>query len=244
MNRNFSFRKYNKIKSCFSVSAALFLGSLLTGCGMDTKEIGKIPALSPVQMDLGNNISSLVTSQSHEEGSEYSLYRSSANSFFKDPRAMHEGDILTVIISINDRANLNNRSDLKKDSDAKYKAGAGLSFLKSMDADVSGSTGAHSKGDAKIQRNEDIRLSVAAIVTKVLPNGNLLIQGSQEIRVNYELRVLNITGIVRPRDISGDNRIDYDKIAEARVSYGGRGRMSELQQTPYGQQFMNQVSPF
>jgi len=85
---------------------------------------------------------------------------------------------------------------------------------------------------------------VAAIVNEVLPNGNVVISGSQEVRVNFEVRVLNIAGIVRPRDISPKNTISYDKIAEARVSYGGRGRLMEVQQPAYGQQLYDIVTPF
>ncbi|MGH6860266.1 MAG: flagellar basal body L-ring protein FlgH, partial [Phyllobacterium sp.] len=100
-----------------------------------------------------------------------------------------------------------------------------------------------SKGEGKIERSEKIDLSVAAIVTNILPNGNLVIRGSQEIRVNNELRVLNVAGVVRPRDISGYNTISYEKIAEARISYGGRGRQTEVQQPPWGQQVLDAVSP-
>ena len=101
-----------------------------------------------------------------------------------------------------------------------------------------------SNGQGTIDRSEKLRLSVAAIVNEVLPNGNVVISGSQEVRVNYELRILNIAGIVRPRDISPKNTISYDKIAEARVSYGGRGRLMEVQQPAYGQQIYDVVAPF
>jgi flagellar L-ring protein precursor FlgH len=87
-------------------------------------------------------------------------------------------------------------------------------------------------------------VSVAAIVTEVLPNGNLLISGSQEVRVNFEMRIVNIAGIVRPRDISTRNTIFYEKIAEARISYGGRGRVTEVQQPRWGQQLYDNVTPF
>ena len=98
--------------------------------------------------------------------------------------------------------------------------------------------------DGEIKRSEDIDLNVAAIVTDVLPNGNLMIRGSQEVRVNYELRVLTIAGMVRPSDIGAENTIPYERIAEARIAYGGRGRVSEVQQPAYGQQVLDQVLPF
>ena len=98
--------------------------------------------------------------------------------------------------------------------------------------------------DGATERSETIELNVAAVVTDVLPNGNLVIKGSQEVRVNYELRVLTIAGIVRPSDIGGQNTISYERIAEARISYGGRGRISEVQQPAYGQQILDNVLPF
>jgi len=119
-----------------------------------------------------------------------------------------------------------------------------FNWLAKLKGDIGANSKSSAKGDAKVERREDIRLSVAAVVSDVLPNGNLIINGSQEVRVNAELRVLNITGIVRPRDIAGNNTIDYDKIAEARISYGGRGRMSEVQQPPYGQRLFNKATPF
>ena len=85
---------------------------------------------------------------------------------------------------------------------------------------------------------------MAAVVTDVLPNGNLIISGSQEVRVNFEMRLLNVAGIVRPQDISRENTIAYDKIAEARVSYGGRGRIMEVQQPAVIQQIYDRVKPF
>ena len=99
-------------------------------------------------------------------------------------------------------------------------------------------------GSGSIDRSEKVDVSVAAVVTEVLPNGNLLISGTQEVRVNFELRIVNVTGIVRPRDISTGNTIDYEKIAEARISYGGRGRISEVQQPRWGQQLIDAIAPY
>ena len=105
---------------------------------------------------------------------------------------------------------------------------------------------AETKTDSQgaIERSESINLLVAAVVTDVLPNGNLLISGTQEVRVNYEVRVLTVAGIVRPRDISTDNTVSYDKIAEARISYGGRGRITEIQQPAWGQQIIDAIAPY
>ena len=101
-----------------------------------------------------------------------------------------------------------------------------------------------STGVGNVDRSEKIAFSVAAVVTGVLPDGNMLVSGSQEMRVNDELRIINVAGVVRPRDISKDNTISYDKIAEARISYGGRGRMSEIQQPAWGQQVYDAIKPF
>jgi flagellar L-ring protein precursor FlgH len=100
------------------------------------------------------------------------------------------------------------------------------------------------QGQGNIDRQEQIQVSVAAVVTRVLPNGNLVISGSQEVRVNYELRQLTVAGIVRPSDVSRANTVSYDHIAEARISYGGRGRLSEVQQPSWGQQLTDWLKPF
>src|SRR5262249_40644291 len=149
---------------------------------------------------------------------------------YRDPRACRVGDVITVVISMQDKAKLDNKTDRSRDSQIK----ASLDWLGSIagwtDAgkgNANLSTNTQIKGNGQIDRTEDIKLSIAAIVTDVLPNGNLMISGSQEFRVNTEMRVLNVGGIVRPRDISRGNTISYEKIAEARMSYGGRGNLSD-----------------
>jgi len=156
---------------------------------------------------------------------------------------------------MDDKAVLGNSTDRSRDSKIKttwsflfdFLAGASSApperkWTGSVNNDLQSSTS--TQGQGSINRSEQIRLSVAAVVTAVLPNGNLMLRGSQEIRVNYELRVLTIAGIARPRDIGKDNMISYDKIAEARVSYGGRGRLSEVQQPAWGQQAYDIFAPF
>jgi flagellar L-ring protein precursor FlgH len=176
-----------------------------------------------------------------------STWSNASADLFTSPRARQVGDIVTVNIQIDDKAQFDNTSDRSRTSSIKEGLSYGFTF-KGWQADGKGDVGLNSSssstGQGTIDRSEKLRLSVAAIVTEVLPNGNVIISGSQEVRVNYELRILNIAGIVRPRDISPRNTISYDKIAEARVSYGGRGRIMEVQQPAYGQQVFDAVTPF
>jgi len=166
---------------------------------------------------------------------------------FRDPRARNEGDIVTIDISIDDRATFGNQSNRSKEAKASNSYDyllkiLGLDTSGTATTDIQSNSSTNGKGD--IQRSEKIKMSIAAIVSRAMPNGNLLISGTQEIRVNYELRVLRIEGIVKPEDISKDNRVAYDKIAEARVSYGGRGRIMEVQQPQLGQQVYDIIRPF
>jgi flagellar L-ring protein precursor FlgH len=176
---------------------------------------------------------------------------------YRDLRAMSVGDVVTVNISIDDKAIIGNTTDRSRNSEVKsvwsflfdFIPGTGSSPAPSehkwsgtINNDLQSSS--TTNGQGSINRSEQIKLSVAAIVTDVLPNGNLVISGSQEIRVNFELRELTIGGIARPRDISKENTIAYDKIAEARISYGGRGRLTEVQQPALGQQIYDVAAPF
>ncbi|MBZ9709015.1 flagellar basal body L-ring protein FlgH [Mesorhizobium sp. B2-1-8] len=222
----------------------------LSGCGTNLKDVGKEPALSPVGsgIDVGNTGSLYKYPETPRQPvKKFSLWNDRQSRLFTDPRALSQGDILTVKISINDRANFKNQNDRSRTAsrqlgydisaqwDKLSTAGKGSGALNSQ---------TDTTADGEIKRSETLELNVAAIVTDVLPNGNLMITGSQEVRVNAELRVLTIAGIVRPADIGAENTIPYERIAEARISYGGRGRITEIQQPAYGQQVLDQVLPF
>ncbi|MGH6944245.1 MAG: flagellar basal body L-ring protein FlgH [Geminicoccaceae bacterium] len=173
---------------------------------------------------------------------------------FRDQRARSVGDILTVTIEIDDRAKINNETKRERDGAEGVNIGTIFGLENAVDdvlpddlsfsAGVDVSSDSTSRGTGSIARDEKIELKIAAMVTDVLPNGNLVIRGSQEIRVNYELRDLQVAGIIRPEDISRDNTIAYEKMAEARLAYGGRGQLYQLQQPRYGQQVLDVVSPF
>ncbi len=183
-----------------------------------------------------------------------SLWRPGARAFFKDQRAARIGDILTVTVSIADSAKVNNTTTRTRknaeDSDLTNFLGYENKLAKVLPQSVDpsslvslGST-SESTGTGKVDRSETINLEVAALVTQILPNGNLVISGRQEVRINYEVRELLISGVVRPEDITADNRIKHSQIAEARIAYGGRGQLSDVQQPRYGQQLFDVIFPF
>ncbi len=181
-----------------------------------------------------------------------SLWRNGSRAFFKDQRAHQVGDLLTVTVNITDQANFANET--QRSRSAKEDSGI-TDFLGSKTLGtqaqkvlpgrlLTANSSASSDGKGTIQRSESLTTNVAAVVTQVLPNGNLVVEGKQEIRVNYEVRELIVAGIVRPEDIQSDNTIDSSKIAQARISYGGRGQISDVQQPRYGQQVMDILLPF
>ena len=172
-------------------------------------------------------------------------------SLYTAPRISKVGDIVTVIIMMNDKATLGNESDRSQTTkdgltiDYGFNNGSSASSSNQpakILGDLTSTSSTQGQGD--IDRSEQIQVSVAAVVTRVLPNGNLVLSGSQEVRVNYELRQLTVAGIVNPNDISLRNTIAYEQIAEARISYGGRGRQSDFQQPSWGQQIYDAARPF
>ncbi|WP_339748808.1 flagellar basal body L-ring protein FlgH [uncultured Maricaulis sp.] len=181
-----------------------------------------------------------------------SLWSANSPTFFGDPRAARVGDILTVKIDISDSAQLNNTTsrsrDASEDSDLTQFFGLDLTnvFGSRVDPTSLTSLGSASSttGTGTVNRGESISLTIAAIVTQVLPNGNLVLAGRQEVRVNNEVRELLISGIARPQDIGSDNTISHTQIAEARISYGGRGHLSEVQRPSYGQELYDILMPF
>ena len=225
-------------------------GLLVSACVQDLHDIGQNPALTPVGAGLLDE--SFAAQQTMVEGrvqqASFSTWNSDKGDLFTDKLAMKPGDILTVLISINDRASLSNDSDSSKtvgrglNLDGTYSVD-GVTGLTTTGNGTVGST-SNFKGSGGTTRSETIEISMAAVVMKVFGNGNLLVRGSQEVRVNSELRVMKVSGIVRPTDIGANNTVPYERIAEARVSYGGRGHISHVQRPPYGQQILNRVLPF
>jgi flagellar L-ring protein precursor FlgH len=220
----------------------------LSGCWNSANEFMREPAFSPVGAGL---LSDETAPIQNARALAPPTWVGPQPSLYTWPRVSNIGDIVTVIISINDKATLDNTSGRTQTTkngvviDYGFNNGSAASSS-NQPAKITGdlASSASTQGAGNIDRSEQIQVSVAAVVTRVLPNGNLVISGSQEFRVNYELRQLTIAGIVNPSDISLNNTIAYEHVAEARVSYGGRGRQSDFQQPSWGQQIYDAIRPF
>ncbi len=180
-----------------------------------------------------------------------SLWRNGSRAFFKDQRAHQVGDILTIKVKFTDKASVENETSRsrKNNEDTGVDNFFGKSKLPLINSPVPGrlftaDSVSLSDGKGTIDRKEELSTNVAAVVTQILPNGNLVIEGKQEIRVNFEVRELIVAGVVRPEDIESDNTLDSTKIAQARIAYGGRGQITDVQQPRYGQQVLDVLLPF
>jgi len=238
--------------------AAFVAAGLLANCSAidRLKNIGEQPALSAIENPVAQPgykpVQMPMPTPQPASYNPNSLWRNGSRAFFKDQRAMQVGDIMTVKVKFTDNAKIENGT--KRSRDSKEDSGitdfAGSKLLtgpaaqvlpgKILTADSTAST--DNKGS--INRQEALLTNIAAVVTQVLPNGNLVVEGKQEVRVNFEVRELIVAGIVRPEDIESDNTIDSTKIAQARIAYGGRGQLTDIQQPRYGQQVMDVLLPF
>jgi len=245
-----------RIPSVFLLGGAALA---LSGCMGDRLDsLGKPPSMSPIenpQNDPNYHAVSLpMPVQPPPQVQTASLWQSGARAFFKDQRAAKVGDIMTVVINIDESAKIDNTTTRSRDNGET----AGIPHFFGLETAVGGimpdgfdpsklidmSSTSKSTGAGNVDRKEKIELQVAAIIVDQLPNGNFVIAGKQEVRVNYELRELTVQGIVRPQDVSPGNSINYNQIAEARISYGGRGQITDVQQPRYGQQVLDMVLPF
>jgi flagellar L-ring protein precursor FlgH len=218
---------------------ASLLSLCLAGCAAD---IGREPYMTAVGSGLATNADpAIVAFTPPMPRTAQSLFVESGATIYRQQRAAKVGDIVTVNIAINDQATLGNNT--ARSMTAGVTGQADWSLVHSGQTKDDATSTSNFQGQGNIARSEQIQVSVATVVTGVLPNGNLLLSGSQEVRVNYELRLLTVSGLVRPGDINRDNAIPYNKIAEARISYGGRGRLDEVQQPAWGQQIWDRIKP-
>lgn len=244
------------LNSALVVSSAL----LLSACGMGDRisNIGKAPEMTrianPVTQPDYQPVSLPMPSPQPITKEKNSLWESNRVTFFKDQRAANVGDIITVMIEIKDKAELDNETERTRASGEDAQIPSILGYEGSLheilpDAIdptdlINATSTSRSKGSGTIDREEKIKVKLAALITQMLPNGNMVIHGRQEVLVNFEKRILEIDGVIRPQDISVSNTINYDQIAEARIVYGGQGQITDVQQPRYGQQLYDVIFPF
>jgi flagellar L-ring protein precursor FlgH len=237
---------------CLPLLALLGAGACATLPGGPAPELS--PILNPASQTGGRRISMPAPAMEPEVYAPNSLWRTGARSFFNDQRADAVGDILTVNIRIADRARLQTSTSRNRSGSQE----AGLSGLFGFedrldrvlpnDVDAGNLIGLESSGtsagNGQINRAETIELTVAAVITDQLPNGNFVIAGRQQVLVNAELRELTVSGVIRPEDISADNAIEHTQIAEARIAYGGQGDLTTVSRPRLGQRVAEAVAPF
>ena len=250
--------KVDRVSQLLAASSLVALASLLGGCSSleRLRNLGEQPQLAsidnpttqpgykPVHMPMPEPTPAIYN--------ENSLWRSGSREFFKDQRAHQVGDILTVTVNITDTAKTANETQRSRSNseDSGVTDFIGTKTINNLKTAVlpgrilTADSNASSDGKGSINRQEAVQTNVAAVVTQVLPNGNLVVEGKQELRVNFEIRELVVAGIVRPEDIQSDNTIDSTKIAQARIAYGGRGQITDVQQPRYGQQVFDVLLPF
>ena len=230
---------------------------LVAGCGSLSRlsEVGRAPAMTPTSDPTKDPtwrpVSMPMPAREATPNEANALWRSGSRAFFKDQRAAQVGDIVTILVSMKDTADMKSATTTSRTS---TETGSLASFFgmqtrlppsvtdpsKILNVGSSNSNG----GSGQIQRNEAVTIRLAGVVTQVLPNGNLVVSARQEFRVNNELRELQVTGVIRPQDIASDNTVLHDRMAEARIAYGGRGELTEVQHTRWGQQLMDILLPF
>ncbi len=243
------------------IAVILIAASALTACGKaeELANIGKPPALNEVNNPIERADYQPVTwplPENTMQSKAYSgsLWQQGSRHFFRDQRAARVGDIIRVDVQIRDRAELDNATRRSRNNSENLGASTLFGFESAIFGALPGpqnpdnllTLGGNSRdeGLGTVEREEIIQTQVAAIVTQLLPNGNMVIKGSQEIRVNFEVREVSVAGVIRPEDIGSDNIIDSTKIAQARISYGGRGQITDVQQPRWGNQVIDILSPF
>ncbi|MBN8648731.1 MAG: flagellar basal body L-ring protein FlgH [Caulobacterales bacterium] len=253
-------RKTINKTAIFGAIGICFIG--FGGCAGTLEEVknaGRPPALSPIEdpayAATGRHQIVMPMPQDYSRATaSNSLWQAGKQTFFSDPRASRVGDILTVNIEIDEKAQLNDSSTRTRSG----KQSGGVSHFFGLEQipgkvlpsgfDPANMIGTTTSGDfagsGQVNRQEKVKLTVAAMVSQVLPNGNLVVAGRQEVRINNEIRELMVSGIVRPQDISAANMVQHTQMAEARISYGGRGMISNYQSPPKGQQILGAISPF
>ncbi len=243
-----------------AVPAMLAISLLCSGCGSLTKlaELGRPPAMTPpgdpTKSESYRPLTMPMPAPEVAAPEANALWRTGSRAFFRDQRAAQVGDIVTVLVNITDAADFKNNTSAGRTGAESmglpnlfgFEAALPRLLSKAVNASqlVSASSANNNAGTAELKRTETVTLRLAGVITQVLPNGNLVVAARQEVRVNSELRQLQVSGVIRSQDIASDNTVRHDRMAEARISYGGRGQLTEVQSPRWGQQALDLLLPF
>lgn len=232
-----------------SMRAQMFSGLLLTaaflatGCGP-----AHISEYTPKKREYKLPSDSKAEDQPLSAGS---LWRDGrpASLLFTDARALRANDL--VVIKIEERADARRTADtdLERTSEANAQISAFLGMLEKIksagvDPTLTGSSKSSFKGEGQTGRTEHLTATVPAMVTKVLPNGNLFIEGHRVILVNNEEQHFYISGVVRPIDIDQENSVKSAMVADAQIEFVGRGVLSDNQKQGWLSRVLGKVWPF
>lgn len=239
---------------------ALLAIMMLAGCGQAERlsRVGRAPDFTPVADPTADPrwrpVSMPMPAPQEAPAMANSLWRPGSRTFLRDQRAAQVGDLITILVSIQDQAQLQNRTQATRGGTQEMGMPALFGLENAVPrvlpntVDPARLVGTNSTGTAdgtgSVRRTEQITLRLAGVITQSLPNGNMVVMGRQEVRVNNEMRELTVQGIVRPQDIGSDNTVRHDRLAEARIAYGGRGSLSDIQQPRLGQQLLDILLPF
>lgn len=246
------------LSSLKSLATLALIGLQLGGCAALERiaNIGEQPRLSAIENPVAapgyKPVQMPMPMPQPASYNPNSLWRNGSRAFFKDQRAHQVGDILTVKVKVMDKATVENETSRSRGAgeDVNIEAFFGknklpvFSSVKIPGKMIALDSAALSEGKGTIDRKDEVFTNIAGVVTQVLPNGNLVIEGRTEMRINFEVRELVVAGIVRPEDIESDNTVESTKIAQARIAYGGRGQITDVQQPRYGQQVLDIILPF
>jgi flagellar L-ring protein precursor FlgH len=235
----------------------LLLPLLLAGCER-LSEVGRPPQLAAIESPTADPrwrpVSMPMPAAQDPLVNANSLWRAGSRTFLRDQRAAAVGDLVTVLVGIQDNAQLQNTTERERTGTDTMGIprllGLESSFTRILPNTIDPSRLVQTSGEqtangtGSVRRNETVTLRVAATVAQVLPNGNLVVAGRQQVRVNNELRDLQVSGVIRPQDIASDNTVRHDRLAEARIAYGGRGTLSDVQAPRLGQQILDIILPF
>lgn len=242
------------------LAVALLLPAMIGGCGSLARlsEVGRPPSMTPsgdpTKEPSYRPLTMPMPAPQLAAPEANALWRTGSRAFFRDQRAAQVGDIVTVLVNITDNADLKNNTTASRNGSESMGVPNMFGFetvvprmlTSAVSAAnlVNASSSNANTGTAELKRNETVTLRLAGVITQVLPNGNLVVAARQEVRVNSELRELQVSGVIRPQDIASDNTVQHDRMAEARIAYGGRGQLSDVQTPRYGQQILDILLPF